>query len=351
MIWSGTLGATKERVVEMREVIVGDHLDQYDLTELLARSGMASIFKAIDRESGQTVALKVPYMQFEADVVFHERFEREERIGQRLEHPNIIKVLTLKEKSRMYLAMEFAEGRSLRAIMNDKRPMPTDQALDIARQLCDALVYLHGQGIVHRDLKPENILILPDGYIKLLDFGIALDEASRRLTWFGLSSTVGTPDYMAPEQVGGRRGDVRTDIYATGTMLYEMLTGELPYSGANAQSLMRSKQNDDPRPPRQLVSSISPEVEEIIMHAIERSPRYRYEAAKMMLEELRDPSKVKPRSEDHRTRGPVVFFPRKKILLAALVAVVALLVLLTMMSSKKAKHAPPSRPSYRSEVQ
>jgi len=246
--------------------------------------------------------------------------------------------------------MEFAEGRSLRAIMNDKRPMPTDQALDIARQLCDALVYLHGQGIVHRDLKPENILILPDGNIKLLDFGIALDEASRRLTWFGLSSTVGTPDYMAPEQVGGRRGDVRTDVYAVGTMLYEMLTGELPYSGANAQSLMRSKQNDDPRPPRQLVSSIRPEVEEIIMHAIERSPRYRYESAKDLLDELRDPSKVKPRSEEQRTRGPVVFFPRKKILLGALLAVVALLVLLTMLSSKKTKTPPPSRPSYRGEV-
>ncbi len=334
----------------MREVIVGDHLDQYDLTELLARSGMASIFKAIDRESGQAVALKVPYMQFEADVVFHERFEREERIGQRLEHPYIIKVFTPKEKSRMYIAMEFAEGRSLRAIMNDKRPMPTDQALDIARQLCEALVYLHGQGIVHRDLKPENILILPDGHIKLLDFGIALDEAARRLTWFGLSSTIGTPDYMAPEQVGGRRGDVRTDVYAVGTILYEMLTGELPYSGTNAHSLMRSKQNDDPRPPRQLVASISPEIEEIILHAIERSPRYRYDSAKDMLDEVRDPSKVKPRSEEQRTRGPVIFIPRKKILLGALLAVLAVLILLTWMSSKKSKYRSPARPTYRTEV-
>jgi eukaryotic-like serine/threonine-protein kinase len=349
VIWSPP-GLPKEWTVEMREVIVGDHLDQYDLTELLARSGMASIFKAIDRESGQTVALKVPYMQFEADVVFHERFEREERIGQRLEHPSIIKVLTPKEKSRMYIAMEFAEGRSLRAIMNDKRPMPTDQALDIARHLTEALVYLHGQGIVHRDLKPENILILPDGHIKLLDFGIALDESSRRLTWFGLSNTVGTPDYMAPEQVGGRRGDIRTDVYAVGTMLYEMLTGELPYSGSNAHSLMRAKQNDDPRPPRQIVSSIAPEIEEIIMHAIERSPRYRYESAKQMLDELRDPSTVKPRSEEQRTRGPVIFIPRKKIMLGALVAVVALLILLTWMSSKKSKTPHPPRPSYRSEV-
>jgi serine/threonine-protein kinase len=343
-------GVTLDLPDAMREVIVGDHLDQYDLTELLARSGMASIFKATDRESGQTVALKVPYLQFEADVVFHERFEREERIGQRLDHPNIIKVLTPKEKSRMYMAMEFAEGRSLRALMHEKRPLPVEKALDVASQLCDALVYLHGQGIVHRDLKPENILVLPDGRIKLLDFGIALDESARRLTWFGLSNTVGTPDYMAPEQVGGRRGDARTDIYAVGTMLYEMLTGELPYSGANVHSLMRAKQNDDPRSPRQIVSAISPEIEEIIMHAIERSPRYRYESAKDMLEELRDPSKVKPRSEEQRTRGRVVFVPKKRIMLGGLVAIVALLVLLTWMSSKKSRPAPAHRPSYRSEA-
>jgi len=129
-----------------------------------------------------------------------------------------------------------------------------------------------------------------------------------------------------------------------------MLTGELPYSGTNAHSLMRSKQNDDPRPPRQLVASISPEIEEIILHAIERSPRYRYDSAKDILDELRDPSKVKPRSEEQRTRGPVIFIARKKIVLGALLAVVAVLILLTWMSSKKSKNHPPARPTYRTEV-
>src|SRR5579859_1066472 len=136
----------------MREVIVGDRLDQYDLTELLARSGMASIFKAVDRESGKTVALKVPYIQFESDVVFHERFNREEKIGLRLAHPHIIRVLSPKEKSRMYMAMEFVEGTSLRALMQKDKRLPTERALDIARQICEALVYMHEQGVVHRDL-------------------------------------------------------------------------------------------------------------------------------------------------------------------------------------------------------
>lgn len=130
----------------------------------------------------------------------------------------------------MYIAMEYVEGVSLRVELRDRRPFETARALDFARQICKAMVHLHGERVVHRDLKPENILITASGLRKIMDFGIALDEDARCLTWSGLSSTIGTPDYMAPEQVSGRRGDARTDIYALGTMLYEMLTGHLPYS-------------------------------------------------------------------------------------------------------------------------
>jgi len=277
----------------MREVSVGEKLDQYQLTEVIARSGMASIFKAVDRLDGATVAIKVPYMQFESDVVFYERFRREEEIGQRLNHPYIIKVLKPQRKSRMYIAMEYVEGVSLRALLRDKRPLDTARSLDIARQLCEALVYMHGQHVAHRDLKPENILLNAQGRIKIMDFGIALDESARRLTWSGLSTTIGTPDYMAPEQVSGRRGDQRTDIYALGVMLYEMLTGELPYSGPNVYSVMRLKTSADPQPPSHHLEGFDPQLEEIILHAIERLPRNRYASAAELLEDLRDPSRVK----------------------------------------------------------
>jgi eukaryotic-like serine/threonine-protein kinase len=278
----------------VREVSVGERLDQYQITELIARSGMASILKATDTVSGQTVALKVPYPQFESDVVFYERFRREESIGQRLDHPNIIKVLTPRRKSRMYIAMEYVEGASLRALMRDKCPFAPERALNYTRQVCGALVYMHGQGVVHRDLKPENMLVTEAGQIKIMDFGIALDESARRLTWAGLSTTIGTPDYMAPEQISGRRGDARTDIYSLGMILYEMLTANLPYEGANVYAVMKAKASEDPQPPSRWVPDIDPKLEEIVLHAIERTPRDRYVSAAEMLADLEDPSRVQP---------------------------------------------------------
>ena len=304
----------------MREAAVGDKIDEYELKELLARSGMASIFKAIDQTDGKIVAIKVPYMQFESDVVFYGRFQREEEVGRRLNHPGIVKVLAPRKKSRMYIAMEYIEGSSLRAMMRDPG-MPVEKVLELARQLAETLVYMHSEGVVHRDLKPENILVTAEGQTKIMDFGIALDESARRLTWSGLSSTIGTPDYMAPEQVSGRRGDVRTDIYSLGTILYEMLTGHLPYTGPNVYNVMRAKTAEDPQPPTAFKPDLDPHLEEIVLHAIERNPRDRYTSAGQMLEDLRDPSRVvvqnraerlHPRSlamQDLRRRlGYVAFF-------------------------------------------
>jgi serine/threonine-protein kinase len=207
----------------------------------------------------------------------------------------------------------------MRALMREA--VPVEKALDYARQLAETLVYMHEEGVVHRDLKPENILVTNEGQTKIMDFGIALDESARRLTWSGLSSTIGTPDYMAPEQVSGRRGDVRTDIYALGTILYEMLTGHLPYSGPNVYNVMRSKTAEDPQPPTAFKPDLDPRLEEIVLHAIERNPRDRYASAAEMLADLRDPSRVVPKGRAQRlhprslamqrarrTAGYVLFF-------------------------------------------
>jgi serine/threonine-protein kinase len=155
------------------------------------------------------------------------------------------------------------------------------------------LIYIHSQGVVHRDLKPENILINDSGVIKIMDFGIALDKWAQRLTYAGKSSGFGTPDYMSPEQVNGQRGDARSDIYALGTILFEMLTGKVPFTGLDVFSTMRAKADSDPQPPSAFKDDLDRHLEEIVLHAIERRPQLRYDSAEAMLEDLRDPAKVK----------------------------------------------------------
>jgi len=336
----------------MREVSVGEKLDQYQLTEVIARSGMASIFKATDTLSGQTVAIKVPYVQFESDVVFYSRFQREEEVGHRLDNPHIIKVLTPQKKSRMYIAMEYVDGISLRAVMKDFRPMALDRALDYTTQLCEALAYMHSEKVVHRDLKPENVLVTGDGVLKIMDFGIALDESARRLTWSGLSSTIGTPDYMAPEQVSGRRGDARTDIYSLGVILYEMLTGELPYSGSNVYAMMKAKTTEDPQPPTHFRPDLDPHLAEIILHAIERAPRDRYASAAEMLKDLRDPAQVVIRNRAQTLHPTSLKWRRTKRAIgvgAFFVSLIAAFLLLIWLANRYPAHNKPHR-SYRGEV-
>jgi eukaryotic-like serine/threonine-protein kinase len=328
----------------MRDPSVGDRVDQYQLTDLLARSGMASIFKALDTESGQPVALKIPHVQYESDIVFSERFRREEETGQKLSHPNVVRILAPREKSGVYMAMEFVEGKSLRALMNGKEPLPRDQALDIARQVLDALAYLHDNGVVHRDIKPENVLLTSAGQVKILDFGIALFAAERRLTWTGLSHTVGTPDYMAPEQIRGRRGDPRTDVYAVGMMLYEMLTCNLPFDAANPRALLKAKTAEEPRPPSYYVPGFDPSLEAIVLKAIERDPRHRYNSARQMLADLKDPSSVPPRDpntgeERRRERSRA---RRRTVLAAAAVLALLGLALLVRLSARQGAESGPA---------
>jgi serine/threonine-protein kinase len=280
----------------MRDPGVGDTLDGYQLEALLARGGMATVFRAVDPVSGAPVALKVPHIQYECDVVFYERFRREEEAARHLDHPNVVKALPPRgEKSRMYMVLEYVDGVPLSTLLHEGRPLPTEQAIDIARQTCDALAYLHAQGVVHRDIKPGNILLTPGGQVKILDFGIAHVEAARRLTISGLSVSFGTPDYMAPEQMRGRVGDGRSDIYALGTMLYKMLTGHLPFTAADWEKLLRAKRLDDPTPPSAWVPGIAPSLEAIVMRAIAPAPADRYATAIDLLADLRDPFAVSPR--------------------------------------------------------
>jgi len=267
--------------------------DRFEITDLISRSGMASIFKARDRETDRVVAVKVPFMQFESDVSTFTRFQREEDIGRQLDHPFILKVFPVERpKSRPYLVMEFLEGETLDKLMAATRPLPEKAAAQIASRICEALEHMHARNIVHRDLKPQNIMICSDETIRILDFGIAKAARMRRLTFVGFSPTMGTPDYMAPEQVNGRRGDHRTDIYSLGAILYEMVTGKVPFEGESPYVIMNARTTGDPVAPRKLNDHLTPVMEEIVLHALARNPDERYPNAAAMKAELDDYEKV-----------------------------------------------------------
>ena len=276
----------------MTDLHPGDQLDHYQIESLVARSGMASIFRATDTLNGRTVAIKVPHPEMEADPLLFDRFKREQDIGEKLDHPGVMKVFHDDHRSRIYMVMEWVEGKLLRNVLSEKRKLPPERASCIAASICEALAYIHSHGVVHRDMKPENIMVDAEDRIKLIDFGIAGQEGSRRLTFAKLSNVMGTPDYISPEQVKGKRGDGRSDIYAVGVILYEMLTGKVPFTGNNAFVIMNDRLLNSPIPPREIDPSISPVLQEIIYRALERDPRNRYASAQEFAKDLEHPEQV-----------------------------------------------------------
>ena len=316
----------------------GDQLDHYHIECLASRTGMSSVYRATDLRNGRVVAIKVPSFEVESDPLFYDRFEREEEIGRKLDHPGVIKGLDDEDRSRLYMVMEWAEGRPLRHILAENKKLSAERAVRITVRICEALEYIHRNGVVHRDLKPENIMIDSEDRTKLFDFGIASSAGMRRLTFGKLTREMGTPDYISPEQVKAKRGDARSDVYALGVMLYEMLTGAMPFHGPNPLAVINDRLINHPTPPRELDPSISPQLQEIIYRALERDPANRYASAREFANDLRNPESVgvAERSElqnwkSRRSSGS------KTILMYVMYATIPIIVFLLMLITARHK--------------
>lgn len=257
----------------------GAKLDQFTIVRPIGHGAFSDVFLAED-PAGRQVVLKCPHESIMGDVSTFDRFRRELEISRHLHHPGIQRSIEFTaDRSRPYMVMEYVDGETLRALLSREKKLSVDRAVDLGRQLAAAMAYAHSQGVFHRDLKPENVLVTPDGRLVVTDFGVAMMAGARRLTWRWFSTALGTPDYMSPEQIQGKRGDSRSDVYAMGVMLYEMLAGRVPWDGDNALSVMSQHINAAVPPLTDINHEVPSPIDGIVRKCLRKSPHERYEDA------------------------------------------------------------------------
>ena len=233
--------------------MIGTIIDgSYQITEKVGSGGMADVYKAWDIEKEMYVALKILKSEYTENAEFVRRFKREATAMYNIRHENIVRVFEMGMYEGMYyIAMEYIEGITLKNIIKRHGALPTDVCVYIAKQICDALGYAHSMGIIHRDIKPQNIIVVDDWSIKIVDFGIARDVSASTMTFMG-PNVLGSVHYISPEQAKGEIVDHKSDIYSLGIVLYEMLTGELPFEGDTTVTVALKHINENIRRPRYL---------------------------------------------------------------------------------------------------
>ena len=255
---------------------LGAFAQRYDILSEAGHGNMGNVYKARDRETGETVALKLIKPEIASDQAMTERFKNELLFARKITHKNVCRVYEFNRVAGIvYTSMEFVEGESLRSVLSRFGGLPVRKGVDLALQICSGLKEAHAQGIVHRDLKPENVMIDTQGNVKIMDFGIARSmEAGTRLT----GAMIGTPAYMAPEQVSGKPVDYRTDIYALGLVLYEMFTGSETFRADTPVAIALKQMQEAPAPPHDIDPNIPVYIERAILKCLEKEPAKRFQS-------------------------------------------------------------------------
>lgn len=255
--------------------------NRYVIEELIGEGATAAVYRATDSRLGRTVAIKVllPHVH----VTTRQRFEREARAAAMLNHPSIMTIYDVgQDADKSYLVVELIEGRALYEFI----PSPPDVVTDLGQKICRALDYAHRAGLIHRDIKPANIYVTTDGEIKLMDMGLAMPVEAREKRLTATGSIIGTPAYLSPEQAQGKKLDPRTDLYSLGIVLYEMLTGQLPFDADDISSILIQQVNKAATPPSQLVEGVPDNLERVILRALEKQPDSRFPTAAAMADAL-----------------------------------------------------------------
>ncbi len=275
---------------------IGQQLGPYELQSKLGAGGMGVVYRATHRRLGQARAIKVLPAALAHDETFLQRFEREARLSSELRHPNIVMIFDIAEDQGVnYIVMELLDGRSLHEVIRKDGPLPIERSVVLLRQLAGALDFAHARGVVHRDIKPGNALVGDTDHLTLVDFGIARAAEGTRLT--EASSRIGTAEYMAPESITDGDSGPGTDLYALGVIAYEMLTGRVPFTGVNSQTIMYAQIHTPPPSPRTFRTDLSPAVEAVVLRQLDKDPTRRFPTAQAFVAALEQARLGQPADE------------------------------------------------------
>jgi len=323
--------------------------DRYQIIEELGKGGMGKVYKVLDTKLKEKIALKLLKPEIASDKNTIERFSNELKFSRKIRHENVCQMYDLnEEKGIHYITMEYIHGEDLKRLIRKMGQMSAGQTISLAKQMCEGLAEAHKLGIVHRDLKPQNIMVDEEGKARIMDFGIARSLKGKGMTGTGVM--IGTPEYMSPEQVEGKDVDQRSDIYSLGVMLYEMVTGRVPFEGDTPFTIGVKQKSEIPREPGELNSQVPSDLSGVIMKCLEKNKEKRYQSAREVRQELiaiekgiPTTERIIPERKPITSREITVTFGVKKLLIPALVVIaviIAAVVIWQLLPQKEAVFAP-----------
>jgi len=327
-----TLSVDTSKTVELsRGSLIAD---RYEIIEEIGQGGMGKVLKVFDKKIHEKIAVKLIRRDIASEPTTLQRFNQELKIARKIVHKNVCRMYDIGEfKGNHYITMEYVSGEDLRSLIKRIGQFTFRKAVFVAKQVCEGLAEAHAMGIVHRDLKPQNIMIDMEGNARIMDFGIARSVQAKGITETGM--IIGTPEYMSPEQVEGKDVDPRSDIYSLGIILYEMLTGQVPFCGNTPMSIAIKQKIAKPRHPRELNASIPEGLSRLILKCLEKEPDKRYGSATALLADLQEmetslpaTDKVQPQRKSGPAREITVKFSPRKFIIPGAVGLVVLAIVL-----------------------